>query len=104
MDASHLYWKAADQSVMRSLATCLKWEVGSFTSAKAKGPLNIKGLSFWLAYLYMQLFVLSPYEKKTPLLSFPISAKFVKEVLAGSETNTNPFRCAVHAIVALSSM
>jgi len=57
LDASHLSWDAAYKSVVRSLATCLKWEVGALTSAKAKGPVNIKGLSLWLAYLYMQLLV-----------------------------------------------
>lgn len=46
---------------MKRLATCLKWEVGALTSAKAKGPLNIKGLSLWLAYIYMQLLVTHVY-------------------------------------------
>jgi hypothetical protein len=46
---------------MRRLATCLKWEVGVLTSAKANGPLNIKGLSLWLAYIYMQLLVTHVY-------------------------------------------
>jgi hypothetical protein len=58
LDASHLLsWNAAYKSAVRRLATCLKWEVGSITSAKAKGLLNSKGLSPWLAYLYMQLLV-----------------------------------------------
>ncbi len=46
---------------MRRLATCLKWEVGALTSAKANGPLNIKGHSLWLAYIYMQLLVTHVY-------------------------------------------
>jgi hypothetical protein len=36
---------------------CLTWEGGSNTSDKAKGPLNIKGLSLWLTNIYMQLLV-----------------------------------------------
>jgi hypothetical protein len=58
VDASHVYWDAAYQSVVRRVATCLKWEVGSLTSAKAKGPLNSKGLALWLAYIYMQLAII----------------------------------------------
>jgi hypothetical protein len=54
MDASHLSWNAAYKSAVRRVATSLKWEGGSITSAKAKGPLNSKGLSPWLAYLYKQ--------------------------------------------------
>jgi len=42
---------------VRRWATCLKWEVGALTSDKAQGPLNNKGLSLYLAYLYMQLLV-----------------------------------------------
>ena len=61
LDASHVSWDAAYKSVVRRLATCLKWEGGSITSAKAKGPLNIKGLSLWLAYRYMQLLVTHVY-------------------------------------------
>ena len=41
--------------------TCLKSEVGSLTSDKAKGPLNIKGLSLCLAYIYMQHLVTHVY-------------------------------------------
>jgi len=42
---------------VRRLATCLKWEGGSITSDKAKGSLNIKGLSLCGAYLYKHALV-----------------------------------------------